>query len=68
MKLPGESRREIKKRTNHSSVCFKLERGLNGEGEDRGVDGVTLVIAALEGSFRLGFFFLTSSSSSYRYC
>lgn len=25
-------------------------------------------MAALEGSFRLGFFFLTSSSSSYRYC
>ena len=28
----------------------------------------TLVLAALEGSLRLGFFFLTSSSSSYRYC
>lgn len=29
---------------------------------------LTLVMAALEGSLRLGFFFLTSSSSSYRYC
>lgn len=34
----------------------------------RWIDGATLVMAALEGIFRLGFFFLTSSSSSNKYC
>lgn len=52
--------------------CRRGEEGLDEvrrrAAEKDGLTGVTLVMAALEGSFRRGFFFRTSSSSSYRYC
>lgn len=73
----GERGREEQQRRSEGERGDKQTAGLQqiavqnkpetGGQVDRGAL-LTLVMAALEGSLRLGFFFLTSSSSSYRYC